>query len=61
VTKTLTEEEAAAFQADGDVIHWHSNTLITDQIEKVRSEFAISFGSCSFEEPVEDLKTMGWV
>jgi hypothetical protein len=27
----------------------------------VRGEFAIGFGSCSFEEPVEDLKAMGWV
>jgi hypothetical protein len=27
----------------------------------VRSEFANSFGSCSFEEPVDDLRAMGWV
>ena len=29
--------------------------------EAVRREFAISFGSCSFEEPIADLKTLGWL
>jgi hypothetical protein len=61
VVKTLSEEDAGAFRVDDDVIHWHDNTLITDQIEKVRSEFAIGFGSCSFEEPAEDLKSMQWI
>jgi hypothetical protein len=35
--------------------------MIADQIEQVRSEFAISFGSCSFTEPVDDLRAMGWL
>lgn len=61
LVQTLTEEDPAAFRLDDDVIRWHDNTLIADQIEKARSEFAISFGSCSFTEPVEDLKQMGWV
>ena len=61
VMKTLSEEEAGAWQADGDVVHWHDNTLIADQIEQVRSRFAIGFGSCSFAEPVDDLKEMEWV
>jgi hypothetical protein len=61
VVKTLAEEDAAAFRVDDDVIRWHDNTLITDQIERARSEFAISFGSCSFTEPVDDLQEMGWV
>jgi len=61
LVKTLSEEDAAAFRLADDVIRWHDNAMIVDQIEKVRSEFAISFGSCSFIEPVEDLKQMGWV
>jgi hypothetical protein len=62
LVRTLSEEDAAAFRADDDVIRWQDdNALITEQIEKVRSEFAISFGSCSFEEPVQDLKAMGWL
>ena len=61
LVKTLIEEDASAFRLDDDLIRWHDNTLISDQIEKARSEFAISFGSCSFTEPVEDLKAMEWV
>jgi hypothetical protein len=31
------------------------------QIAEARREFAHSFGSCSFEEPVADLKQLGWL
>jgi hypothetical protein len=61
VVKTLSEEDAGAFNVDDEVARWHDNAMIADQLEKVRSEFAVSFGSCSFEEPVEDLKAMGWL
>lgn len=62
VVRTLREEDPSAFRADDDVLRWQDdNVLIIDQVEKVRNEFAISFGSCSFEEPVQDLKAMGWV
>jgi hypothetical protein len=61
LVKTLNEEDAAAFKLDDDVIRWHDNALIVDQLAQVRGEFAIGFGSCSFAEPVEDLKAMGWV
>ncbi len=35
--------------------------LTAKQIRAARSGFAISFGSCSFEEPVADLKELGWL
>ena len=28
-------------------------------LAKVRETFALSFGSCSFSEPVDDLKSLG--
>ncbi len=61
LVKTLSEEDATAFQLDDEVIRWHDNALIADQLEKARNEFAIGFGSCSFEEPVQDLKRMQWI
>jgi len=33
-------------------------TIPTDQIRIMRERFAISFGSCSFEEPIEDLRAL---
>lgn len=59
--RTLAEEDAAAFALDGDLIRWHDHTMTADQLEPVRRDFAISFGSCSFAEPVTDLQAMGWL
>ncbi|MGA8111881.1 MAG: hypothetical protein WB974_20735, partial [Acidobacteriaceae bacterium] len=61
IVKTLQEEDAGAFRLDDDVLQWQDQMLISDQLERVRKDFAISFGSCSLEEPVADLKAMGWV
>lgn len=35
--------------------------LTPEQIRDARANFAISFGSCSFEEPIDDLKRLGWL
>jgi len=61
IARTLAEEDASEFCLDDEVIRWHDHTLIADQIERVRGEFAMSFGSCSFTEPVDDMKEMGWI
>lgn len=61
VRRTLEEEELGAFRLDGDLIRWHDNTMTVEQLEPVREQFAISFGSCSFREPVDDLMAMGWL
>ncbi|MGA7524022.1 MAG: hypothetical protein WBW84_16335 [Acidobacteriaceae bacterium] len=61
IVRTLAEEDGSAFRLDDEVIRWHDHTLIADQIERVRSEFAMSFGSCSFTEPVDDMKEMAWI
>lgn len=61
IVHTLAEEDPSAFRLDDDVIRWHDHVLISDQIERVRGEFAMSFGSCSFIEPVDDLKEMRWI
>lgn len=61
VRRTLAEEDATAFRADDDVIRWHEHAMTADQLEMVRRDFAISFGSCSFVEPVDDLTAMGWL
>jgi hypothetical protein len=59
--RTLEEEDATAFRVDDDVIRWHEHAMTADQLELVRRDFAISFGSCSFAEPVDDLTAMGWL
>jgi hypothetical protein len=45
------------FSSDG--IHWQNNRLGADEIAAARKDFAISFGSCSFTEPIDDLQSLG--
>jgi hypothetical protein len=59
--RTLEEEAAVAFQFDADSARWHEHALTVDQQRAARETFVISFGSCSFEEPVAELRSLGWL
>jgi hypothetical protein len=48
--------EAFAFSESG--LSWRGHAATTDQIVAAR-RFALSFGSCSFEEPIQDLISLG--
>jgi hypothetical protein len=61
VEATLQETSAEAFRWDADGVSWHENRLSTAQIAAARAQFAISFGSCSFEEPITGLHALGWL
>ena len=50
-----------AFVVSDSQISFGGLGLTSAEIESVRNEFAISFGSCSFSEPVEDLVGLGWL
>jgi hypothetical protein len=56
----MEEEFEEAFQFDDDSIRWHENDVLElYEIAELRNEGIISFGSCSFDEPVEDLQALG--
>lgn len=56
LTEILEEQSANAFIFDPGGVKYRQNHLTNAQIAASREHFALSFGSCSFEEPVEDLK-----
>jgi hypothetical protein len=57
---TLLEERAAdAFRISPGSIEWRGHRLERSAIEAARRRAIISFGSCSFTEPVGDLRTLG--
>ncbi|MEO8367584.1 MAG: hypothetical protein ABI806_00085 [Candidatus Solibacter sp.] len=58
---TLEEQSASAFAWDDAGVAWHGQGLTVEQLRAAREQFAISFGSCSFEEPVRDLQQLGWL
>ena len=49
------------FSFDDDGVTWRDVRVTTEEIARMRRTFAISFGSCSFEEPIADLKELGWL
>ncbi|MGK2960915.1 MAG: hypothetical protein ACSLFK_02075 [Gemmatimonadaceae bacterium] len=57
----LTERDASAFLFDDAGVAWRGRHLDDDALERTRREFALSFGSCSFDEPVTEAREVGLV
>jgi hypothetical protein len=57
----LNETDVGAFQFMAGDLRWRGLGITTAQISSARSDFAHSFGSCSFAEPVADLRALGWL
>ena len=54
----LDVSERRALRFDDDGISWRDYRVSTGEVETMRRRLAVSFGSCSFTEPVDDLKTI---
>jgi hypothetical protein len=61
VVAALEELSPAAFHMNDGEISWRTYRIDIAGIILLRSELAISFGSCSFSEPIEDLKTLNFL
>jgi hypothetical protein len=59
--EVLLESDPHAFTFDDDGATWRDVRVSVDVLADVRRTFAISFGSCSFEEPIADLQELGWL
>ena len=55
----LLDENPKNFIFDTNGLHWKSYSISNIEIAKYRKESFISYGSCSFNEPREDLKKLG--
>jgi hypothetical protein len=56
--RILEEQNAGAFRFTEDGVRWNNLVLDPMQIAHARETFALSYGSCSFDEPVGDLKKL---
>lgn len=54
----VAEIDASKFSFD-DVATWRNKSLTVAQIRDARKNFIHSVGSCSFDEPVQDLQALG--
>jgi hypothetical protein len=58
-TVTLLEaNDARALHFDDSGVTWARRNVSVEQLREARTATALSFGSCSFEEPVQDLRTL---
>jgi hypothetical protein len=57
----LEEDDPRAWKVTPDAIEWRGVRWSADQLRAVRQDLFISIGSCSFEEPIRDLESLGWL
>lgn len=58
-TICLTDDNPGNFHFDNKGLRWRDSTMATDEIQRIRRDRVISFGSCSFDEPLEALQALG--
>lgn len=58
---TLTATDASTFVFGEKDVRWLGFDACVDEIESTRRDFAMSYGSCSFAEPLEEVKALGWM
>lgn len=59
VEALLLEHDATAIRFTSTSVTWRHHTFDRDSIAGERAQFAASFGSCSFREPIDDLSALG--
>lgn len=61
ILRLVQETDPGNLQLEGDVVRWGATVLTADHLDPVRRDFAIGFGSCSFTEPIDSLRQIGWI
>jgi hypothetical protein len=59
VRAVIDDESPNSFVFDGETFRWKDVAVSTDEIVAARLRAVPSFGSCSFDEPREDLRALG--
>lgn len=54
----LTEKSSRALRFDSEAVVWREHRLRLNDLAAARLQFAVSFGSCSFMEPVDGLRSL---
>jgi hypothetical protein len=59
IEEVLRETDPTAFLLEDEGLSWRDRRVPTEDVVRIRRELASSFGSCSFAEPVADLRSLG--
>jgi hypothetical protein len=58
LTRLLDERDPAAFRFTDTTLSWRGHRRSLAELAATREQFALSFGSCSFREPLDDLSAL---
>ena len=58
IVEILESERGSDFRFGDDELRWRNFRLTSRQLVEAHASFAQSFGSCSFDEPVHDLRRL---
>jgi hypothetical protein len=59
VRPILEDEDPGHFRFTDTAFSWRERTAPVEAVARARRERVISFGSCSFDEPRDDLRALG--
>ena len=57
----LADEDASHFSVSETGFSWQGYHVATEAIRSARTAVVTSFGSCSFDEPCDDLRRAAWI
>lgn len=61
VRAILADDKPSSFVFGAEGLGWRDLHANVSEIETARRDAVVSFGSCSFDEPREDLRALGWM
>ena len=59
VLAVLRDEDPAHFRFTDEAFAWRDLAAAPEAVRRARAALAVSFGSCSFDEPRDDLRALG--
>lgn len=59
VLTLLQESDPSSITFSDEAVAWRSHVLHRTHLARVREEIAVAFGSCSFTEPVSEVRALG--
>ena len=60
LAEILDDTDPSHFEL-GDALRWRSLSATAAEVADAREQSALSYGSCSFDEPTDDLRALGWL
>ena len=59
LAEVIGDTEAKSFHFEAGEFRWHDHTVEAEFLRGLRSQYLCGFGSCSFDEPRDDLQNLG--